>query len=141
MSYRIERRALQAAIAIGACVPVTAGSAGAFGLFTDASDLPLANHFHYLSGILLAMGLAFWSFIKDLEAKGRQVRLLSFLVLVGGIIRLGHSIAFGFFPATTLLALGMELVVTPALCAWQFRIEKLGKENGEVRKFQSSSIS
>ena len=104
----ISRRLLQGAILIGGCVPVFAGLAGAFGYFTDTSDMPLANHFNYLSGLLFAIGLAFWSCVPDIERHGARMRILTFLVVVGGVMRLGHSVVYGFYPAGTLFALCTE---------------------------------
>jgi hypothetical protein len=69
-----ERRALQALLAVGAILPVTAGGAGialgpgAFG--ADAASADLASHGAYLSGLLLAIGLAFWSCVPRIERRG-----------------------------------------------------------------------
>jgi hypothetical protein len=120
----LNRRLLQAAIIVGGFVPVGAGLAGAFGFFTDASDLPLANHFNYLSGLLFAIGLAFWSCVPKIETQGARVRLLTVIVFIGGVMRLGHSVVFAFYPAGTIFALCMELIITPLLCFWQWRISR-----------------
>lgn len=120
----INRRLLQSAIVIGGCVPVGAGLAGAFGFFTDASDLSLANHFNYLSGLLFAIGLAFWSCVPKIETQGARVRLLTAIVFIGGVMRLGHSVVFTFYPAGTIFTLCMELIVTPLLCLWQSKLRQ-----------------
>ena len=86
----------------------------------------LQNHLNYLSGILFAIGLAFWSCVPEIETKGAQMRLLTFLVVEGGFMRLGHSAMYGFYPAGTVFALCMELIVTPLLCLWQWKISKVG---------------
>jgi len=45
------------------------------------------SHFRYLSGLLLGIGLGFWSTIPRIEANGDRFRLLSFIVVAGGLAR------------------------------------------------------
>ena len=86
---------------------------------TDAWAL---NHERYLSGLLLAIGLGFWSTIPDIAAKTARFRLLTFVVVIGGLCRsLGVLLGDPASPAV-LVALAMELGVTPALCFWQSRL-------------------
>jgi hypothetical protein len=75
--------------------------------------------------LLLAIGLVFWGCIPTIERRGRIVRLLTFIVAVGGLSRLlGVVLAGDLGPMRW--TLGMELVVTPLICLWQFRVERLG---------------
>jgi Domain of unknown function (DUF4345) len=121
----LERRALQVAICVGGIVPVSAGVLGVIygagftgGTFSAADD----SHFRYLSGLLLAIGLAFWSLVPTVEHAARLARILTALVFVGGLARLA-GIAIGGWPSWPMMGgLIMELVVTPALCVWQARI-------------------
>jgi hypothetical protein len=46
------------------------------------------HHERYLSGLLLAVGFAFWSTLSDIEHKTGQFRLLTGLVVIGGLCRL-----------------------------------------------------
>ena len=46
------------------------------------------NHGRYLSGLLLAIGLAFWASIPAIEKHTARVRRLTALVVVGGLCRL-----------------------------------------------------
>ena len=123
---RGSRRALQVAIAIAGCVPVAAGLAGALegtamvGL--QAPPLPLDSHYRYLSGLLLGIGLAFWTMIPRIERHGAAVRMLTAIVVVGGLARLFGALADGFPSGPMRWALAMELVVTPLLCLWQARV-------------------
>jgi hypothetical protein len=125
MSYSLERRLLQFSIAAAGMVPVAAGfeglisGLGAPGLFED-------SHYRYLSGILLAIGAAFWWTIPRIDDQGRVVRLVTFLVVVGGLARLGAAFASGGGLAVD-FALVMELVVTPALCLWRERVERMDR--------------
>ena len=128
MTYSRERLALQIAVAVFGCVPVGAGLAGALlgaGMLGETAGLPLDSHLRYLSGLLLAIGIAFWAGIPAIERQGLRYRLLAALVFCGGLARLGAVLAPGLASLPMTLALGMELVVTPLVCLWQARIARL----------------
>lgn len=113
-----EKRALQVSIAIAALLPVSAGlwdiTHGLSGSVGWAD-----NHHRYLSGLLLAIGLGFWSAIPRIEARTARIRLLTTLVVIGGLARLlGLAMGDAVTPMVV-TALGMELIVTPLLCLWQ----------------------
>ena len=120
-----EKRTLQTLIAIAAAVPVAAGTWGvihglAGGLVGEPASL--LNHERYLSGLLAAIGLGFWTVIPDIEEKTGRIRLLTALVVVGGLSRLlGVTMGDGLSFATA-GPLVMELVVTPMLCLMQSRL-------------------
>jgi Domain of unknown function (DUF4345) len=80
------------------------------------------SHFRYLSGLLLAIGLAFWSTIRDIESKTERFGTLAFLVVVGGLARIVSLWVSGMPDRSMLFAFGMELIVTPVLAFWQFRL-------------------
>ncbi len=123
---RVSRRLLQVLVAVLGLVPVLAGLAGiVLGPSMAAPiDAPLAldSHFRYLSGLLLAIGLAFWSTIPRIEREAARFRLLTALVVMGGLSRLLGLALRGVPPAPMLFGLCMELGVTPLLCWWQYRI-------------------
>jgi hypothetical protein len=117
-----SRRALQAAIAIAALVPVVAGAAGAF----RPSLVALGNdpHAAYLSGLLLGIGLAFWSLIPTIERQTRSFALLSAIVMLGGLTRLFLAVRLGDWRLAVTLPLAMELGVVPLLWLWQRRVAR-----------------
>jgi hypothetical protein len=122
-----ERLLLQVFVAIGGLVPVAAGTAGIFlgPEFVGATIGTAADsHFRYLSGLLLGLGLGFWSTIPRIEANGTRFKLLTFLVIVGGLARLFSLAVIGIPPVGVFGALTMELGVTPLLCWWQFRLSR-----------------
>ncbi len=122
---RSSVRALQIAIGVFGLVPVAAGLAGAvagFSMLGEEASISADSHFRYLSGLLLAIGLLFWSSIPRIERQTRLVRALTAIVFVGGLARLGGVILVGVPSAPMLFGLAMELVVTPLLCLWQSRI-------------------
>jgi Domain of unknown function (DUF4345) len=117
-----ERRALQIAVALAGLVPVAAGAAGALdphlvGLGTD-------THGAYLSGLLLGIGLAYWSLIPAIEGQSRSFTLLSAIVVLGGLARLAMAFRLSSWGPQALLPLAMELGVTPLLWLWQSRIAR-----------------
>ena len=123
-------RALQVAVALGGLVPVSAGLAGVLlgPRMTGASVaglqgvVALDSHYRYLSGLLLGIGLAFWSLIPGIVRQGRAFRLLTVVVVVGGLGRLSGIGLLGVPPPPMLFGLAMELIVTPLLCLWQARL-------------------
>ncbi|MGG5885658.1 DUF4345 domain-containing protein [Falsiroseomonas sp. HC035] len=121
-----DLRILQLAVAVGGCVPVLAGGAGVLlgpalvgGLPGEAAG---DSHFRYLSGLLLGIGLGFWSTIPALPRRAVRFRLLTAIVVLGGLSRLLAVPLQGWPGGPMGVALVMELVVTPLLCLWQARI-------------------
>jgi hypothetical protein len=127
-----EVKLLQATVAVLALVPIGAGLAGAvfgIGAFGPAVSLgPDADSLgRYLSGLLLAIGLAFWGTVPSIEAQGVRFRLLTLLVFTGGLARLTGVFLIGLASPAMLFALVMELFVTPCLAFWRERLDRLCK--------------
>jgi hypothetical protein len=120
-----ERKLLQQSVAIAATVPVATGLYGVlFGqaLTGDAVSISAESHFRFLSGLLLGIGLCFWSTLPAIEARTNRFRLLTLLVVIGG---LGRLVGLGLTGLPSLFMIGgliMELIVTPVLCLWQTRV-------------------
>ncbi len=120
-----ERKLLQQSVAIAAVVPVAAGLYGVlFGqaLTGDAVSISAESHFRFLSGLLLGIGLCFWSTLTAIEARTNRFRLLTLLIVIGGLARL---VGLGLTGLPSLFMIGgliMELIVTPVLCLWQTRV-------------------
>lgn len=125
----LEKRTLQIAVALACLVPISAGAAGVLlgPRLVGSGLLPAADldsHFRYLSGLLLAIGIGYASSIPRIEAHGARFRLLTGLVVVGGLGRLISLLAIGTPSAVMIAALGMELLVTPGLALWQRRVAR-----------------
>lgn len=123
-----ERRLLQAAVLVAGCVPVLGGLAGVIMgsdvIQATSPDLASSDsHVRYLSGLLLGIGLLFWSLIPKIERAGDLFRALTCLVVIGGLARLASVAASGLPSRVMLGALVMELAVTPLLCLWQTQLE------------------
>ena len=133
MTPQAERRQLQMAVAIAACVPVLGGLWGAFHGSGMLASTPLAgwfdSHVRYLSGLLLALGVLAWSCVPRIEERGDRLGLLVLMVLAGGLIRLYATSTTGFWSPFIFLPLIMELVVTPALWIWQRRVARRLRES------------
>jgi hypothetical protein len=84
-----------------------------------AGAADLDSHFRYLSGLLLAIGLGFASTIPHIEIRGRRFRLLAGIVVLSGV---GRLVSIGSPSPAMLAALVMELIVTPGLALWQYRV-------------------
>jgi hypothetical protein len=121
-----ERRALQCVAALLVLVPVTTAGVslmrGAAWLAQGDAAPDLDSHFRYLSGIFLALGIAFATCIPGIERKGARFRLLGALVVAGGIGRLISLIAIGAPSTPHLAGLAIELGAVPLLMLWQARI-------------------
>lgn len=120
-----ERKLLQQSVAIVAAIPVAIGLYGVlFGqaLTGDAVSISAESHFRFLSGLLLGIGLCFWSTLPRIEDNTNRFRLLTLLVVIGGLGRL-IGLALTGLPSFFMLGgLIVELVVAPFLCLWQTRV-------------------
>lgn len=122
-----ERRLLQCAVVFFGFVPVLAGLAGVLtggGFLREVLDISADSHLRYLSGLLLGLGLCYWSTVPRIESMTSRFRLLTLIVVIGGLAR-AYGLGVSGVPSTAMmLALGMELAVTPGLCWWQGRVAR-----------------
>jgi len=124
-SMERERKLLQQTVALLAIVPAAIGLYGVlFGqaLTGDAVSISAESHFRFLSGLLLGIGICFWTTIPGIEEKTGRFRLLTLLVVIGGLGRLAGLLLTGLPSLFMLGGLFLELIVTPVLCLWQTRI-------------------
>ena len=126
----MSKRLLQITVAILGLVPISAGLSGiifgpaAFGGPADITDLN--SHFRYTSGIFLAVGIAFYTTIPNIQIKTDRFRLLTALVFIGGLARL-MSLLLDDAPTTPhLIGLFLELGVVPLLAVWQGKVGRRG---------------
>ena len=63
--------------------------------------------------------------MSSIEVQGRRFRLLTCLVLVGGLARLYALARYGVPGIAMLTALVLELVVTPGLAIWRERVQQI----------------
>lgn len=122
----MERRALQIVLAVIACVPVLAGGAGVVlgPALNGVAEAGAAaeSHFRYLSGLLLAIGLTYWSCVPAIETKSAPLTLLTAIVFIGGLGRAFGWIVAGPPTPAHQAALVIELAIAPAVWFWQRRV-------------------
>ncbi|WP_203073562.1 DUF4345 domain-containing protein [Falsiroseomonas ponticola] len=109
------------AIRIAALVPLIAGAAGVVsgaGFLGEPAGPATDSHLRYLSGLLLGLGILAWWCAADMKRRGGVFTILVLIVALGGLARLMGVLGHGRPPMPHLLALGMELVVTPGLWLW-----------------------
>lgn len=119
----MQRRVLQILIAVLALLPVLAGLAGAilgpaFVQVRPPVPIDLDSHFRFLSAVLFAIGIGWWSCIPTIERKAGRLRLLAALTFAGGLARLFSLISVGAPSAGHVAGLVMELGIVPALVCW-----------------------
>ncbi|MBB5684527.1 DUF4345 domain-containing protein [Sphingobium boeckii] len=125
-----ERRLLQLIVALACIVPLMTGGMSVIegpGWLHGVGPHPptdLDSHFRYVSGIFLALGLAFASCVPRIEISGPRFRLLSFMVMTGGLARAWSLVEVGAPSRGHLLGLCMELGVVPLLMLWQARFAR-----------------
>jgi len=124
-----ERRLFQCLIAILALLPLFAGVAGvvegpAFLGVTAPWPADLDSHLRFLSGVFLAMAVAWYACIPDIERKGSLFGLLALFTFSGGLARLVSLAVAGPPSAGHLLGQCMEVVIVPLLVLWQRRIAR-----------------
>src|SRR5476649_350364 len=94
----MERKLLQGIFAIAGLVLVGFGFAGVFfgANFLDLSgNVVMDSYIRFLKGMLLAIGLVYWSSISDIERHGERVSLVTFILVLGAAPRLMAVIGHG----------------------------------------------
>ena len=121
-----EARVLKTVVAAACVVPITAGGAGVLlgpaMVGIDTPSLAADSHYRYLSGLLLGIGILFLSTVPRIERATGRFRLLTLIVVIGGLSRLSGVLLSRDADLSTLFALAMELGMTPALVLWQARV-------------------
>lgn len=128
----MQRRILQIVIAVLALLPVLAGLAGAllgpaFVQVGPPVPVDLDSHFRFLSAVLSAIGIGWWSCIPRIEHKAGRLRLLAALTFAGGLARLFSLTSVGAPSLGHVAGLVMELGIVPALILWHSRIVASGR--------------
>lgn len=129
MSPVAEKRALQVTVALILILPFTAAVAGVVGGPRFLGRPPvvptdLDSHFRYVSGLFLAMLLAYVSCIPGIDRKTERLRLLGFLTVVGGLARLGSLVMVGVPSVGHQVGLAIELGIAPMILLWQARVAR-----------------
>jgi hypothetical protein len=122
-----QKRLLQIVIAIAGLIPATAGMWGGLkgiAMLGYWGDVGVDSHFRYLSGLLLGIGVAYWSAIPEIERQGARISLLTLIVVTGGFFRAFGMLVDGSPGPIMTGALIVELVVAPLVYLWQLRVAR-----------------
>ena len=118
----MQRKLLQIAVAVAGFIGVSFGLAGVvFGTaFTDMfDDGTVDSSVRFYKGMLLAIGVIYWSCIPQIEGRGERMSLVTFILVCGAASRLMAVIGHGVANLGVLLSLIAGLVVVPLLWLWQ----------------------
>jgi Domain of unknown function (DUF4345) len=124
----MERKLLQIAFAFAGLALVGFGVAGViFGAnFMDLTgNVVMDSYIRFLKGMLLAIGLIYWSSIPDIERHGERISLVTFILVLGAVPRLMAVIGHGVPTIGILIGLGGELIAAPLLWLWQRHIARV----------------
>ena len=117
----MERKLLQIAFALAGLVLIVFGLAGVFfgANFVDLSgNVEIDSYFRFLKGVLLGIGLIYWSSIPDIARHGERVSLVTFILVLGAVPRLLAVISHGVPTIGSLVGLAGELIFAPLLWLW-----------------------
>jgi hypothetical protein len=126
----VERKLLQIAFALAGLVLVGFGFAGVFfgANFLDLSgNMVMDSYIRFLKGMLLAIGLVYWSSIPDIERHGERIALVTFILVLGAVPRLMAVIGHGVPTIGIVVSLAGELVVAPLLWLWQRHVARVAQ--------------
>jgi hypothetical protein len=121
----MERKLLQAAVAIAGLAGVILGLIGVlFGtLHTDLSgDVVLDSYVRFGKGVLLAIGLVYWSCVPQIEQRGDRISLVTFILVLGTLSRLFSAVGHGVPTLGIIANLIAGLILVPLLWLWQRRV-------------------
>jgi hypothetical protein len=117
----MERMLLQIAFALAGLVLIVFGLAGVFfgASFADLSgNVEMDSYFRFLKGMLLGIGLIYWSSIPDIARHGERISVVTFILVLGAVPRLIAVIAHGVPTIGILVGLAGELIFAPLLWLW-----------------------
>jgi hypothetical protein len=131
------KTALQIVVAVLAATPVLVGLEGVlsgpeFLHVVQPWPVDLDSHFRFLSGFFLAIGIAWYSCVPDIETKTERFRLLASCTFAGGLARLASLFAVGAPSLGHIAGLCIELLAVPALVWWQGRVANKATENARL---------
>src|SRR3954469_5706003 len=118
----MQRKLLQIAIAFAGLIGTAFGLAGVVlgTAFTDVfDDGSVDSSVRFYKGMLLAVGLIYWSCIPDIERRGERMSLVTLILVCGAASRLMAVIGHGVANIGVLLSLIAGLILVPLLWWWQ----------------------
>ena len=128
----MERKLLQIAFALAGLVLIGFDLAGVFfgANFMDLTgNVVMDSYIRFLKGMLLAIGLIYWSSIPDIERHGERISLVTFILVLGAVPRLMAVIGHGVPTIGIIVGLAGELIAAPLLWLWQRRVARAAQHS------------
>ena len=128
----MERKLLQATVAVAGFAGVVLGLTGVlFGtLYADLSgDAVLDGYVRFGKGVLLAIGLVYWSCIPRVELRGDRISLVTFILALGTLSRLFSAVGHGVPTLGIVANLITGLILVPLLWLWQRHVATLNQRS------------
>ena len=76
------------------------------------------SYFRFLKGMLLGIGLIYWSSIPDIARHSERISVVTFILVLGAVPRLLAVISHGVPTIGILIGLAGELIFAPLLWLW-----------------------
>ena len=128
----MERKLLQATVAVAGFAGVVLGLTGVlFGtLYADLSgDAVLDSYVRFGKGVLLAIGLVYWSCIPRVELRGDRISLVTFILALGTLSRLFSAVGHAVPTLGIVANLITGLILVPLLWLWQRRVAGMAQRS------------
>ena len=126
----MQRKLLQIAVALAGLTGVGLGLTGVlFGtLHADLSgDVVLDSYVRFAKGVLLAIGLVYWSCVAQIEQRGDRIALVTFILVLGTLSRLFSVIDHGVPTVGIMSNLIAGLIFVPLLWLWQRHVARIAQ--------------
>ena len=127
----MERKLLQIVVAAAGLAGVSLGLTGVlFGtMYADLSgDVVMDSYVRFLKGMLLAIGLIYWSCIRQIEQRGDRISLVTFILIFGTLSRLLSVIGHGVPTVGIIYNLTVGLIFVPLLWLWQRHVARVAQQ-------------
>ncbi|GAA2534874.1 DUF4345 domain-containing protein [Winogradskya humida] len=116
-------RLLRLLLALLGLIPVGTGLLGVIGGVTldpsgNASSHYFDSEYRFLNGVWICVGVALWWSLRRPVPRALITRSLLVAMVAGGVARAVSVVAVGWPSPVFTAALGVELLVIPALVAW-----------------------
>jgi hypothetical protein len=126
----MERILLQIAVAFAGLIGVILGLTDVlFGtMHADLSgDVVLDSYVRFGKGVMLAIGLIYWSSILQIERHGDRIALITVILVVGSLSRLLSLAGHGVPTLDIISNLIAGLVLVPLVWLWQRHVASVAQ--------------
>ena len=128
----MERKLLQVTVACAGLIGVILGLTGVlFGtMHADLSgDVVLDSYVRFGKGVLLAIGLIYWSSIPQIERHGDRIALITLILVFGSLSRLLSLAGHGVPTVGIISNLIAGLVFVPLVWLWQGPVANMAQRS------------